>query len=117
MINPKYKKQIVQKRKIVLNIVALALVISLITFSIKKTFLSSIIAFFVVIFFISAYLKKMEDVFPDFIELMASNLRAGMTIDQALLLSSRKEFSPLDSEIIRVGKDITTGKDIKSALI
>src|SRR3989344_9693555 len=129
MINPKYKKQIVQKRKIVLNIVALALVISLITFSIKKTFLSSIIAFFVVIFFISAYffikaklkeaadLKKMEDVFPDFIELMASNLRAGMTIDQALLLSSRKEFSPLDKEILNLGKDIMTGKELTQALI
>ena len=90
--------------------------------------LSSIISFFIIILFISAYffikarlkqaadLKKIEDVFPDFIELMSSNLRAGMTIDQALLLSSRKEFSPLDKEITRVGKDITTGKDIKVAL-
>src|SRR3989338_10958147 len=45
---------------------------------------------------VSARINKMELVFPDFIELMASNLRAGMTIDSALLLSSRKEFVPLD---------------------
>lgn len=64
----------------------------------------------------SAKIKKMEDVFPDFIELMASNLRAGMTIDKALLLSSRKEFSPLDEEILNLGKDIVTGKEISRAL-
>lgn len=64
----------------------------------------------------SARIKKMEEVFPDFIELMASNLRAGMTIDKALLLSSRKEFAPLDEEILNLGKDIVTGKEISRAL-
>ena len=59
----------------------------------------------------------MEDIFPDFIELMASNLRAGMTIDRALLLSSRKEFAPLDVEILALGKDILTGKEINNALL
>ncbi len=65
----------------------------------------------------SLRIRKMEDVFPDFIELMASNLRAGMTIDRALLLSSRKEFSPLDIEILALGKDILTGKEINVALL
>lgn len=64
----------------------------------------------------AAKIRKMEEVFPDFIELMASNLRAGMTIDRALLVSSRKEFSPLDVEILKLGKDILTGKEITSAL-
>ena len=61
-------------------------------------------------------IKKMEDAFPDFISLMASNLRAGMTIDKALLYSSRKEFAPLDKEILGLGKDIATGKEIGRAL-
>lgn len=61
-------------------------------------------------------MKKIEEVFPDFVELMASNLRAGMTIDKALLVSSRKEFAPLDEEILRLGKDIMTGKEITLAL-
>ncbi len=65
----------------------------------------------------SLRIRKMEEVFPDFIELMASNLRAGMTIDKALLLSSRKEFSPLDEEILKMGKDIVTGKEISQALL
>lgn len=61
-------------------------------------------------------IKKMEDAFPDFLELMASNLRAGMTIDKALLASSREEFAPLDLEIMKLGKDIATGKNIERAL-
>lgn len=61
-------------------------------------------------------IKKMEEVFPDFISLMASNLRAGMTVDRALLLSSRKEFAPLDKEILQLGKDILTAKEITLAL-
>lgn len=64
----------------------------------------------------AARVRKIESVFPDFLQLMASNLRAGMTIDKALLLSSRPEFEPLDKEIILVGKDIATGKTLESSL-
>jgi flagellar protein FlaJ len=64
----------------------------------------------------AARVKKTESVFPDFLQLMASNLRAGMTIDKALLLSSRPEFAPLDKEITTVGKDIATGKTLESSL-
>ncbi len=63
----------------------------------------------------SSRIKKMELVFPDVIQLMASNLRAGMTIDRAFTLSARPEFYPLDREIILAGKDIATGKDIALA--
>jgi len=66
---------------------------------------------------ISAKIRKLESVFPDFIELMSSNLRAGMTVDRALLTSSRKEFAPLDDEILVLGKDILTGKEITKALM
>ncbi len=64
----------------------------------------------------SARIKKIEDVFPDFLSLVSSNLRAGMTVDRAMLLSSRPEFSPLDSEIMQAGKDISTGKPVDAAL-
>jgi archaellum biogenesis protein FlaJ (TadC family) len=65
---------------------------------------------------ISADIRRMEEVFPDFIELVSSNLRAGMTIDRALMASSRKEFDPLDKQILFLGKDIMTGKSIALAL-
>jgi len=105
-----------------------SLVISSVFLVITGIFLNSVIAFvsiFVLAVVYSAVrgrlkkttrLTKMETVFPDFISLMASNLRAGMTIDRALLLSSRKEFTPLDKEIMILGKDIATGKEITQAM-
>jgi len=89
---------------------------------------NSVVVFIAALLFLSVYMfareklkesikiKKMEEVFPDFIELVASNLRAGMTMDKALLLSSRKEFNPLDQEILFLGKEIITGKEIIVAL-
>lgn len=64
----------------------------------------------------SSRIKQMEKIFPDVISLMASNLRAGITIDRAFLLSARPEFKPLDQEILKTGKEIATGKDIIYAL-
>src|SRR3989344_4756457 len=105
-----------------------ALILGLIIFFFVRTILSlliSILVFFFAIefyFFInkklkkSADIKKMEESFPDFIDLMSSNLRAGMTIDRALILSSRKEFAPLDKEILALGKDIITGREVSRAL-
>lgn len=61
-------------------------------------------------------IKKMEELFPDVISLMASNLRSGITIDKAFLLAARPEFHPLDQEILKTGKNITTGQDIIFAL-
>jgi len=100
----------------------------LVIFLISRSLLGlliSIIAFFLLVEFYfsirkrlkrAADIKKMEDSFPDFIELMSSNLRAGMTIDKALILSSRKEFAPLDKEILSLGKDIITGREVSRAL-
>lgn len=65
----------------------------------------------------SAKIKKMEEIFPDVISLMASNLRAGITIDRSFLLSARPEFAPLDQEILKTGKDIATGKDVAYAMM
>jgi len=120
---PKKKKS---KRQIV--IIILAIFIGLIDYFITRNYKHAGVAFiisivvFEVYFFINksmkkaARIKKIEEVFPDFIELMAANLRAGMTIDKALLLSSRKEFSPLDEEILIMGKEIVTGIEISHSL-
>jgi archaellum biogenesis protein FlaJ (TadC family) len=48
---------------------------------------------------------------------MASNLRAGLTTDKALLLAARPEFGPFQEEINRIGKEITMGKDVGKALL
>src|SRR3989344_989065 len=61
--------------------------------------------------------RIVEGVLPDALQLMSSNLRAGLTTDRALLLSARPEFGPLQHEINEVGKKITMGDDISTSLM
>ncbi|MFH1053261.1 MAG: type II secretion system F family protein [Candidatus Woesearchaeota archaeon] len=61
--------------------------------------------------------KFIEEVLPDALQLMSSNLRAGFTTDKALLLAARPEFGPLRDEINIVGKEIATGKEIGESMM
>ena len=60
--------------------------------------------------------KKIEKSLPNALQLTASNLRAGITMDKALLLSSRPEFGPLKDELDLIGKKINLGESLPSAL-
>lgn len=66
---------------------------------------------------VDAKAKFIEGVLPDALQLMSSNLRAGLTTDRALLLSARPEFGPLQDEINTVGKEITMGVEIGDSLM
>lgn len=89
----------------------------------------SVIALFIILFFTIQILVYMwislkadakgdaiEKVLPDALQLMSSNLRAGMTTDQALMLSSRPEFGPFQKEINTISKEITIGNSLEKAL-
>lgn len=124
----KSREEVLKNRKKIMLSGILSLVIGLIAYIIYGTLVATGIGIavgFAVVFFtlrfmermkISARVKKIEGVFPDFLSLVASNLRAGMTVDRAMLISSRPEFDPLDKEILQVGKDISTGKPVELAL-
>lgn len=58
-----------------------------------------------------------EEVLPDALQLMASNLRAGLTPDRALLVSARPEFGSLERAIRRTSKQVITGKNFPDALL
>ena len=115
-----------RRRNVVIGIIAF--LISIVAFVWKGSFVVTGVTFvvgFVVVFtsfkFMGALkkssrVKKIEAIFPDFLQLVASNLRAGMTVDRAMLLSAREEFAPLDKEILQAGKDISTGKPVEVAL-
>ena len=123
---PNQQKRIT--KNVIFGIVIVSIVLSLAVYYTTKKLSLSLIALVAAIGVATAVrimnekmkgakrIKKMEEAFPDFLELMSSNLRAGMTIDKALLASSREEFAPLDAEIIKLGKDIATGKNIERAL-
>ncbi len=59
---------------------------------------------------------EIEKVLPDFLLLTASNIKAGMTIDQALWYAVRPRFGVLAHEIEIVAKETMTGEDLKKAL-
>ncbi|MCX8166323.1 MAG: type II secretion system F family protein [Candidatus Micrarchaeota archaeon] len=61
--------------------------------------------------------SSFDDYIPDFLNLMASHVRSGVTYDRALLLSSRKEFGQLAKEIDLAAKEIIAGKPLEQALL
>ncbi len=61
--------------------------------------------------------RFVEEVLPDALQLMSANLRAGMTVDKALLLAARPEFAHFKDDINEVGKEIATGKEFGAALM
>ncbi|MCK4997652.1 type II secretion system F family protein [Candidatus Pacearchaeota archaeon] len=121
------QQKTIRKRKQITSAI-FSIVVAVAVLIIKKNIITSVAAFFITfvsLHFLSKFRKsmkisdrrkKIEEVFPDFLQLVASNLRAGMTVDKAMLLSSRPEFAPLDREILQTGKEISTGKPIAIAL-
>ncbi len=61
--------------------------------------------------------RNIEVVLPDCLQLIAANIRAGVTVDQAIWLSARPEFGILEDEIRKVGAKTIGGKTVKDALI
>lgn len=61
--------------------------------------------------------KFVESVLPDALQLMSSNIRAGLTTDKALLLAARPEFGPLADEIKRIGRETMTSGDLTTSLM
>jgi archaeal flagellar protein FlaJ len=61
--------------------------------------------------------KEVEKILPDALQIMSSNLRSGLTVDQALLSSSRPEFGRFGKELNHIGKEIAIGKPIEDSLL
>jgi flagellar protein FlaJ len=58
-----------------------------------------------------------ESVLPDALQLMAANIRSGLTPDKALLLAAQPEFGLLEKEIKLAASKAVAGEPIEDALI
>lgn len=76
---------------------------------------SAIFAYLILEYTATKRMSMMEDVLPDFLTLMASNIRSGLTPERALLLSARDEFGPLKKEIDAASKFAMTGTSFNEA--
>jgi pilus assembly protein TadC len=61
--------------------------------------------------------RQSDQALPDALQMMASNIRAGMTPDVALLLAARPEFGSIAAEIRKAAKEAMTGKTLEEALM
>jgi len=73
--------------------------------------------YLLILFSIDSKTRAVEEVLPDALQLMSSNIRAGLTTDKALLLAARPEFGPLAEELRRVGRETMTGRNFAYALL
>ncbi len=60
--------------------------------------------------------KKMEEQFPDFLQVLSANLKGGMTFESALWSAIKPRFNVLGSEMSKTSKKVMTGYDISKAL-
>jgi len=60
--------------------------------------------------------KKMEDKLPDFLQMVASNLKGGMSFENSLLGAIKPRFTILANEMAEVSKKVMTGHDVDKAL-
>ncbi|MCK4859915.1 MAG: type II secretion system F family protein [Candidatus Omnitrophica bacterium] len=60
--------------------------------------------------------KKMEETLPDFLQVVASNLKGGLSFEKALLGAIKPRFTILANEMAEVSKKVMTGHDVSAAL-
>ncbi|MBI3032969.1 type II secretion system F family protein [Candidatus Woesearchaeota archaeon] len=60
--------------------------------------------------------RKMEEVLPDFLATVSSNLKGGLSFENALWLSIKPRFGVLAHEIALAAKKVMTGNDVDEAL-
>jgi len=60
--------------------------------------------------------KLVEEIIPDALRLVSANIRSGLTIDKALLVSARSEFGPLEKEIRSAAKETLSGGSVEDSL-
>jgi len=60
--------------------------------------------------------RKIEELLPDALDIIAANIKAGMTLENAIWLAARPEFGPLRDEIKKVSADTFGGKPIEDNL-
>ncbi|MCW1301160.1 MAG: type II secretion system F family protein [Candidatus Nanoarchaeia archaeon] len=81
------------------------------------TFLTTHIAFYSFLNLqLSSRASFVEKVLPDALLLIASNIRAGLTPDEAIIYSCREEFGPLARGLRKAAEKLLTGESTEKAL-
>ncbi len=92
------------------------------------TFFSWVIVQIIILFVIIIYLyltlniriykrtKDIETILPDYLQIVSSNLKGGLSFEKALWSAIKPEFGVIAKEITMVSKKVMTGNDLTEAL-
>jgi pilus assembly protein TadC len=61
--------------------------------------------------------REMEELLPDYLQVVASNLKGGLTFENALWGAIKPQFKVLANEMAEVAKKVMTGYSVKRALL
>ncbi|RME52876.1 hypothetical protein D6783_03630 [Candidatus Woesearchaeota archaeon] len=61
--------------------------------------------------------KELEDRLPDYLTLVSTNLKGGLSFEKSLWAAIKPEFGVLANEIALVSKKVLTGSDVNEAMI
>ncbi|MBN2142315.1 type II secretion system F family protein [Candidatus Woesearchaeota archaeon] len=82
--------------------------------------LSIVLVNLIVYFFLNLQIyrrtKLMEDLLPDYLALVSTNLKGGMSFEKSLWAAIKSDFGILAKEIGIVSKKVATGNDVSEAL-
>jgi pilus assembly protein TadC len=112
---------------LILSILSLVISSGISFFFLKDALVAIAIGIFVMFAFLIAFYEilllkidertaALESVLSDFLSLVAANMRAGMTLDKALLYSARPEFGALSKEIEESMKKVLAGGNLEKEL-
>lgn len=97
----------------------------LLTFSFLSWFVIQL--FFAALFILLVYFyldmkiynrtRRMEELLPDFLQIVSSNLKGGMSFENSLWAAIKPRFSILANEMAEVSKKVMTGYDVDKALM
>jgi len=80
-------------------------------------FLLILIVYFYIDIKIFRRTQEMEDMLPDFLQEVSSNLKSGLTFEASLWTAIKPRFKILADEIAEVSKRVMTGKPVGDALM
>ena len=90
--------------------------LSVIILTVGTSFATIFITYVSMLMMADSRKKRGEEVLPDFLSLSASNVRAGMTIDQAMWYAAKPEFGILSTEVATVAKKAFGGVPFNTAI-
>ncbi len=113
-----------------LNSIFISLAISILVGAFLKVGINYLILIFAFIFIVLHFFfdlivlfiadrrgKAAEEILPDALQLIAGNIRSGLTPDRAILMAARPEFGVLEKEIKNAGRKALSGSSLEDALL